>query len=602
MDGKYEPNKKYIAKATWNKNSPAVQMMAIPGMKIVFSVSFKTDENGRPYDFKDDSFGGVGGDPHPDDLDFISFTLDGELSAPKPAAQTKKWWQFWKQIFGKGQKLSTDGKVATSDLENSTPNPDILIHKADAFPTNEQFSQLAPLFQEILRDKIDLNKAAASGNTGLVKEALLSNPDLNIADGLSGFTALHHAVSGTDSEERAHIVELLHLAGADLEKKDTEKGLTPLHYTALRNKPLCMKALLKCGANVNAMEGNDATALHGAAFWGHLEVAKILLDAGANPDQPDCHGKTPIMLALAEGHNRLYELMLGALKIAPNATPSSAKPNETTAPHNPTERISSTTGLPFVSIPDLPGVLFCRWLVRTADFRKFVDDHENNNGYDYQMGEQPYVLKKTGWVQQNWDYDWMNPAFVQNDNHPVCCVSWIDAQKFCEWLTKVDRSAGAIRQNDFYRLPTDGEWSIAVGLGNEPGSSPAEKHKKIKGFYPWGAEWPPPNGAANVAGEDVRDANWPEQFAVILGYKNGYVRTSPVGSFKPNSYGLHDMSGNVWEWCNDISYDGDCNKRIMRGGAWSVCDYMHLLSSFRGGNTPSDRCHDSGFRIVLVTD
>ena len=82
-----------------------------------------------------------------------------------------------------------------------------------------------------------LQEAAAMGSPELARRALAEHPDVDEADGPSGFTALLFAVAGTDSAERQKIVELLHAAGADLEKKDTEKGLTPLHYAGLRNKP-----------------------------------------------------------------------------------------------------------------------------------------------------------------------------------------------------------------------------------------------------------------------------------------------------------------------------------------------------------------------------
>jgi len=162
-------------------------------------------------------------------------------------------------------------------------------------------------------EHIDLGFAAASGNPDLVLTALDEKTNVNVAQGPSGFTPLLHAVAGTDSSERQKIVEMLHAAGADLEQKDTEKGLTPLHYTALRNKPLIMEALLKCGANVHATEANGATALHGAVFHGNLEVCRLLLKAGANPMLPDKHGYTPVFLAERGGHAEILALLRKAL-------------------------------------------------------------------------------------------------------------------------------------------------------------------------------------------------------------------------------------------------------------------------------------------------
>jgi len=82
-----------------------------------------------------------------------------------------------------------------------------------------------------------------------------------------------------------------------------------------------------------------------------------------------------------------------------------------------------------------------------------------------------------------------------------------------------------------YRLPTDAEWSTAVGLGLEPGGTPEEKNSKIVGVYPWGGGWPPPKGAGNYAGEESGRTPF------IKGYYDGWARTSPVGSFPANKFG-----------------------------------------------------------------
>lgn len=157
-----------------------------------------------------------------------------------------------------------------------------------------------------------LHLAASTGNPAAVREALNLKPDVNARTEPNGFTPLHMGISGTDSPERQEIVRLLHAAGADLELKTYDKGLTPLQLAAMRNKPLCVEALLKCGANVRATEGNGATALHGAAFHGYAEVANLLLQAGANAKCADKHGNTPLTLAQGRGHARVYEALLAS--------------------------------------------------------------------------------------------------------------------------------------------------------------------------------------------------------------------------------------------------------------------------------------------------
>jgi ankyrin repeat protein len=160
-----------------------------------------------------------------------------------------------------------------------------------------------------------LHEACASGNPVLVRQVLSKPHEINSrSNWASGFTPLLTCVAGTDSLERQEIIKLLHAAGADLNLKDTEKGLTPLQYTALRNKPLCMKALISCGADIHITEGNGATALHGAVYHGNLEVIKILIESGANPYLKDNMGNTPV--SLAERTNN--EMILKLLKTSAN--------------------------------------------------------------------------------------------------------------------------------------------------------------------------------------------------------------------------------------------------------------------------------------------
>src|SRR5271165_2569913 len=157
----------------------------------------------------------------------------------------------------------------------------------------------------------------------------------------------------------------------------------------------------------------------------------------------------------------------------------------------------------------------------------------------------------------------------------------------------------------YYRLATDEEWSVAVGLDSEPGNTPEEKNSKIK-LYPWGTGWPPPNGAGNYAGEEIR--NTPEGRkvikvikGVIKGYNDGYPLTSPVGSFSANKNGLYDMGGNVWQWCEDW-YNSENLFRVLRGASWYDYDPYRLLASFRRTHTPDRRGADAGFRCVLARE
>jgi hypothetical protein len=86
-------------------------------------------------------------------------------------------------------------------------------------------------------------------------------------------------------------------------------------------------------------------------------------------------------------------------------------------------------------------------------------------------------------------------------NHPVVGVSWEDAQGFCQWLTEKESAEGKLPKGWKYRLPSDEEWSWAVGLPPELGATPAEKSGKNSVDFPWGKDWPPTKKVGNYADE-----------------------------------------------------------------------------------------------------
>ena len=234
----------------------------------------------------------------------------------------------------------------------------------------------------------------------------------------------------------------------------------------------------------------------------------------------------------------------------------------------PGEPFTNTLGMRFVPVPDTK-VLFCAWSTRVRDYASFVDA----------------TLRKRGWQK---------PSFRQGPTHPAVNVTWEDASIFCEWLTQHERTSGALGTNQIYRLPSDEEWSRAVGLENEPGLTPQQRNMQVKGVYPWGTQWPPPQGAGNYADVTLRKVS-PGR-AIIENYDDGYGKTSPVGTFPPNQFGLYDMGGNVWQWCESLY--GHSGLRVMRGASWLYWD-ERLSSSFRNGFGPLHRADDVGFRVVL---
>ncbi len=148
---------------------------------------------------------------------------------------------------------------------------------------------------------------------------------------------------------------------------------------------------------------------------------------------------------------------------------------------------------------------------------------------------------------------------------------------------------GKIKAGQKYRLPTDAEWSVAVGLGKEKGQTPEEKALGIEDVYPWGKEWSPPKGVGNY-----RKSLKVDEFKY----------TAPVGSFPANRHGLHDMGGNVSEWCDD-KFKPNGPFRVVRGVSWDPYDRdsgYNLWSSNRRYTTPDSRNRCVGFRCVLVNE
>jgi len=226
--------------------------------------------------------------------------------------------------------------------------------------------------------------------------------------------------------------------------------------------------------------------------------------------------------------------------------------------------------------------------VTVGQWRKFVEDA----GYrtDAEKEGKGYVLNSAGdGAELRNGASWKNPGFPQNDRHPVVLISWNDADVFVKWLSG--------RTGKVYRLPTEAEWEYAARSGG----------KEYR--YSWGNGSP----SDNIAGEEVKRQFPKRPWPIWEGYDDGCIYTAEVGNFKPNEIGLHDMGGNVWEWCSDC-YADDYYKnspydnpqgpglrsgspRVVRGGGW-----LHAPSSVRAANrdfnSPSSRRHVVGFRLA----
>ena len=268
--------------------------------------------------------------------------------------------------------------------------------------------------------------------------------------------------------------------------------------------------------------------------------------------------------------------------------------------------LTNSLGMKFVPA-GTPGVLFCKWETRLGDFKAFVDA----TGYDAisesEQGWLPVTIEEEGQGKRVGG-SWKNPRFPaaasQTDEHPVTCVSFLDAEAFCAWLTKNERDAGRIPPTASYRLPTDAEWSRACGDGK----------------YPWGDSYPPKNSEGNFWGKEAMIGTLTGRETALskIGFDDDAPRTSPVGKYAENELGLADMGGNVYEWCSTVynralnaadvleafpQLNSDENQNschVLRGASWMEYSEMDLRSSFRSLGAPRGRIVALGFRCVLA--
>ncbi len=168
-----------------------------------------------------------------------------------------------------------------------------------------------------------------------------------------------------------------------------------------------------------------------------------------------------------------------------------------------------------------------------------------------------------------------NPSSIKGAKHPVETLCWEDAVSFCKKLSELpeEKAAGRV-----YRLPTEAEWEYACRASSE---TP----------YSFGD-----------SAELLRDHTWYAE--------NSQNQHHPAGQKKSNRWGLYDMHGNVYEWCDDW-YDypsrsvGDPqgpirgSERVIRGGSWVVANESHFRSAHRSTYVPTDRSPMLGFRVVF---
>jgi formylglycine-generating enzyme required for sulfatase activity len=175
--------------------------------------------------------------------------------------------------------------------------------------------------------------------------------------------------------------------------------------------------------------------------------------------------------------------------------------------------------------------------------------------------------------------NWRTPYINQQPDHPVVYVSWHDAQAFCKWLSK--------KEGRRYRLPTEAEWEFTARSG-------------YRGRF----------GETDIL--STTEANFNGHTRYGKGSTLGIYRASTIdaGHFAPNPWGVYDMAGNVWEWCNDwygyyrsgplMDPQGPSTGtvKVARGGSWANApEYCRV--AYRFGGNPASTFSTVGFRLAL---
>lgn len=286
-----------------------------------------------------------------------------------------------------------------------------------------------------------------------------------------------------------------------------------------------------------------------------------------------------------------------------------------------TEAIENSLGMIFIAVPGT-NVRFSIWETRRQDFEKFtVANTRRPKSQQYRFPARKgsfvpssqinakgdsgafsrFVVKPLDKEKDSREGFWKNPNFKQEPSEPVVCVSWDDANAFCTWLNEVEK-----KERRKYRLPSDEEWTTAVGPGD----------------FPWGKEFPVPPTAGNYFGSEAKSGQIGPAKKPLDGFSDNFPRTAPVGSFARNAAGIFDLGGNVAEWCG-TQYVSELNKafwdkrewlksdefknergqqehfRILRGGSWYTSDLTEMETELRDKGMHDTRTADWGFRCVL---
>ena len=229
--------------------------------------------------------------------------------------------------------------------------------------------------------------------------------------------------------------------------------------------------------------------------------------------------------------------------------------------------------------------------VTTGEFAAFIQETKRQTAVCFIQFRRAGDYSGEGWRQ---------PGFASTDRDPAVCINWYDAQAYVDWLNK---KVGGGTKKDVqgpYRLPSEAEWEYAARAGTQTarwwGDAIGVDNAKCDGCQAPCAKVEPLNGPRDHSPTPCAADKW---------------RTSQVGSFPANPFGLYDMPGNVWQLTSDCwneTYEGapkdgrpwtsgNCDRRPIRGGGWVNVPWL-LRSATRTDASINSAANSSGFRVA----
>ena len=406
-------------------------------------------------------------------------------------------------------------------------------------------------------------------------------------------SALHRAVKAGDLDGVTRMLA----AGADVNARDN-RDWTALMYAVDKGYLLLVEPLLAAQADPNVRGPDGSTPLFIAVVRDHEEIIPMLMQAGADPTIKGLKGKTATEVAQMRYGDPLTALKQGKPPevVALLAGKMWAKGAEFVRMLGMLAELQlGQTFRECEQCPELVVVPPGNFMMGSPSSEAGRDGDEGPvhqvtivesfavGKYEVTFAEWDACVKAGGCTYRPGDEGW------GRETRPVINVSWDDAQAYVAWLSR--------ETGQRYRLLSEAEWEYMARAGTQTARYWGESEA---GQCAYG------NGADRAARRSYSYSD-----GTVAKCDDGYVQTAPVGRFEANAFGLFDTAGNVWEWVADCWHDsyrdapsdgsawkgGDCGRRVLRGGCWGHFPRF-LRAANRNRSDPGARYDVVGLRVA----